>query len=220
MFELFTAEGLTALAQVIAIDLVLAGDNAVVIGLAAAGLPKEMRTKAILVGILAATVLRILFAMVTTQLMAVTGLVLAGGILLLWVCWKMWRELREGHAAEEETAQEALADADLNRDGTIAPAPRKTFRQAAVQIIVADVSMSLDNVLAVAGAAREHPSVLVIGLALSIALMGLAASFIARLLNKHRWIAYVGLAIILYVALKMIWEGWHEVGPAMAGMMG
>lgn len=220
MFELFTAEGLTALAQVIAIDLVLAGDNAVVIGLAAAGLPKEMRTKAILVGILAATVLRILFAMVTTQLMAVTGLVLAGGILLLWVCWKMWRELREGHAADEETAQEALADADLNRDGTIAPAPRKTFRQAAVQIIVADVSMSLDNVLAVAGAAREHPSVLVIGLALSIALMGLAASFIARLLNKHRWIAYVGLAIILYVALKMIWEGWHEVGPAMAGMMG
>lgn len=220
MFELFTAEGITALAQVIAIDLVLAGDNAVVIGLAAAGLPREMRTKAILVGILAATVLRIVFAMVTTQLMAVTGLVLAGGILLLWVCWKMWRELREGHAAEAETAQEALADADLNRDGTIAPAPRKTFRQAAVQIVVADVSMSLDNVLAVAGAAREHPSVLIIGLALSIALMGLAASFIARLLNKHRWIAYVGLAIIVYVALKMIWEGWHEVGPAMAGLMG
>jgi len=220
MLEIFTAEGLSALAQVIAIDLVLAGDNAVVIGLAAAGLPKELRTKAILVGILAATVLRIFFALVTTQLMAVTGLVLAGGVLLLWVCWKMWRELREGHEAEEQSAQEALADADLNRDGTIAPAPRKTFRQAAIQIIVADVSMSLDNVLAVAGAAREHPSVLIIGLALSIALMGLAASFIARLLNKHRWIAYVGLAIILYVALKMIWEGWHEVGPAMAGMMG
>ncbi|WGV17778.1 TerC family protein [Fuscovulum ytuae] len=220
MFELFTAEGLTALAQVIAIDLVLAGDNAVVIGLAAAGLPKEMRTKAILVGILAATVLRIVFAMVTTQLMAVTGLVLAGGILLLWVCWKMWRELREGHAAEEETAQEALADADLNRDGIVAPAPRKTFRQAAVQIIIADVSMSLDNVLAVAGAAREHPSVLILGLALSIALMGLAASFIARLLSRHRWIAYVGLAIIVYVALKMIWEGWHEVGPAMAAILG
>ena len=220
MFELFTAEGLTALAQVIAIDLVLAGDNAVVIGLAAAGLPKEMRGKAILVGILAATVLRIAFAMVTTQLMAVTGLVLAGGILLLWVCWKMWRELREGHAAEEEVAQEALAEADLNRDGVIAPAPRKTFRQAAVQIIIADVSMSLDNVLAVAGAAREHPSVLVLGLALSIALMGLAASFIARLLNRHRWIAYVGLAIIVYVALKMIWEGWHEVGPALAAQLG
>jgi YjbE family integral membrane protein len=220
MLEIFTAEGLTALAQVIAIDLVLAGDNAVVIGLAAAGLPKELRTKAILVGILAATVLRIFFALITTQLMAVTGLVLAGGVLLLWVCWKMWRELREGHASEEQSAQEALADADLNRDGVIAPAPRKTFRQAAIQIIIADVSMSLDNVLAVAGAAREHPSVLVIGLALSIALMGLAASFIAGLLNKHRWIAYLGLSIILYVALKMIWEGWHEVGPAMAGMMG
>ncbi|MEN9410486.1 MAG: hypothetical protein RL216_2460 [Pseudomonadota bacterium] len=219
MLEIFTAEGLTALAQVIAIDLVLAGDNAVVIGLAAAGLPKELRTKAILVGILAATVLRIFFALITTQLMAVTGLVLAGGVLLLWVCWKMWRELREGHDAEEQSAQEALADKDLNRDGTIAPAPRKTFRQAAIQIIVADVSMSLDNVLAVAGAAREHPSVLIIGLALSIALMGLAASFIARLLGRYRWIAYVGLAIILYVALKMIWEGWHEVGPAMAGMM-
>lgn len=220
MLEIFTAEGLTALAQVIAIDLVLAGDNAVVIGLAAAGLPRELRTKAILVGILAATVLRIAFAMVTTQLMAVTGLVLAGGVLLLWVCWKMWRELREGHEAEEQSAQEALAGEDLNRDGAIAPAPRKTFRQAAIQIIVADVSMSLDNVLAVAGAAREHPSVLVIGLALSIALMGLAASFIARLLGRYRWIAYVGLSIILYVALKMIWEGWHEVGPAMAAMVG
>ena len=219
MMEIFTAEGMAALGQVIAIDLVLAGDNAVVIGLAAAGLPKELRTKAILVGILAATVLRIFFALITTQLMAVTGLVLAGGVLLLWVCWKMWRELREGHDAEEQSAQEALADKDLNRDGTIAPAPRKTFRQAAIQIIVADVSMSLDNVLAVAGAAREHPSVLIIGLALSIALMGLAASFIARLLGRYRWIAYVGLAIILYVALKMIWEGWHEVGPAMAGMM-
>ncbi|MBA4352692.1 MAG: hypothetical protein C0427_15780 [Rhodobacter sp.] len=220
MLEIFTAEGLTALAQVVAIDLVLAGDNAVVIGLAAAGLPREMRTRAILVGILAATVLRIVFALAASQLMAITGLILAGGVLLLWVCWKMWRELRAGHANEEQSAQEALADADLNRDGVIAPAPRKTFRQAAIQIIIADVSMSLDNVLAVAGAAREHPSVLVIGLALSIALMGLAASFIAQLLNKHRWIAYVGLSIILYVALKMIWEGWHEVGPAMAGMMG
>ena len=220
MLEIFTAEGLTALAQVVAIDLVLAGDNAVVIGLAAAGLPREMRTRAILVGILAATVLRIVFALAASQLMAITGLILAGGVLLLWVCWKMWRELRHGHANEEQSAQEALADADLNRDGVIAPAPRKTFRQAAIQIIIADVSMSLDNVLAVAGAAREHPSVLVIGLALSIALMGLAASFIAQLLNKHRWIAYVGLSIILYVALKMIWEGWHDVGPTMAGMMG
>lgn len=220
MLELFTAQGLAAFAQVIVIDLVLAADNAVVIGLAAAGLPRELRTKAILVGILAATVLRICFALVTTQLMAITGLVLAGGVLLLWVCWKMWRELQEGHEADEQTAQEALADADLNRDGTVAPAPQKTFRQAALQIIVADVSMSLDNVIAVAGAAREHPVVLVFGLALSIALMGLAASFIARLLGRYRWIAYVGLAIILFVALKMIWDGWHKVGPSLMQMMG
>ena len=214
MMEIFTPEGFTALMQVIAIDLVLAGDNAIVIGLAAAGLPREQRGKAILVGIAAATVLRIFFATITTYLLAMTGLLLAGGILLLWVCWKMWRELRAGHEVEEAAATEALAETDLNRDGTIAGGvPRKTFSQAAWQIVIADVSMSLDNVLAVAGAAREHPTVLIIGLALSIALMGLAATFIARLLGRYRWIAYVGLAIILYVALKMIWEGWHEVGP-------
>ncbi|OYU57574.1 MAG: hypothetical protein CFE30_35485 [Bradyrhizobium sp. PARBB1] len=216
--EIFTTEGMIALLQVVGIDLVLAGDNAIVIGLAAAGLPKEMRAKAILVGIIAATVLRICFAAAATQLMAITGLLLAGGVLLLWVCWKMWRELREGHAAEQASAEEALEGADLNNDGVIAPGKTKTFRQAALQIVIADVSMSLDNVLAVAGAAREHPSVLVIGLALSIALMGLAASFVARLLNKYRWIAYIGLAIIVYVALKMIWEGWHEVGPLIAAL--
>ena len=219
--EIFTAEGFVALLQVIGIDLVLAGDNAIVIGLAAAGLPKEMRTKAILVGIIAATVLRIAFAAAATQLMAITGLLLAGGVLLLWVCWKMWRELRAGHEAEQASAEEALEGADLNNDGVIAPAATKTFGQAALQIVIADVSMSLDNVLAVAGAAREHPSVLVIGLALSIALMGLAASFVARLLNRYRWIAYIGLLIIVYVALKMIWEGFHEVHPhllAFAGM--
>lgn len=214
--EIFTGPGLIALLQVIGIDLVLAGDNAIVIGLAAAGLPKEMRAKAILVGILAATVLRIIFAAATTQLMAITGLLLAGGILLLWVCWKMWRELRDGHGGDQ-SAEEALENADLNNDGLVAPAPTKTFRQAATQIVIADVSMSLDNVLAVAGAAREHPSVLVIGLILSIALMGLAASFVARLLNRHRWIAYLGLLIIVYVALKMIWEGWHQISPAIMG---
>lgn len=219
--EIFTAEGLAALLQVITIDLVLAGDNAIVIGLAAAGLPRDQRTKAIFVGILAATVLRIIFASITVQLLAITGLLLAGGILLLWVCWKMWRELRAGHDTEEMQAQEALANADLNADGTIAGgAPRKTFRQAATQIVLADVSMSLDNVLAVAGAAREHPTVLVFGLALSIALMGIAASFIARLLNRYRWIAFVGLAIILYVALDMIWRGMHEVSPMVSGMIG
>jgi YjbE family integral membrane protein len=218
--EIFTAEGFAALLQVMMIDLVLAGDNAIVIGLAAAGLPKDQRAKAILVGIIAATVLRIFFATITVQLLAITGLLLAGGILLLWVCWKMWRELRAGHADAEMEAQEALANADLNADGTVAGgAPRKSFRQAATQIVIADVSMSLDNVLAVAGAAREHPTVLVIGLVLSIALMGIAASFIARLLNKHRWIAFIGLAIILYVALDMIWRGWHEVTPVLMPMM-
>lgn len=219
MMEIFTPEGFAALMQVIAIDLVLAGDNAVVIGLAAAGLPKDQRNKAILVGILAATVLRIGFAAITTQLLAIVGLLLAGGILLLWVSWKMWRELRAGHQHDMDVAQEALEDSDINKDGTVAAAPRKTFAQAAWQIVIADVSMSLDNVLAVAGAARDHPTVLVIGLVLSIALMGLAASFIARLLNKHRWIAYVGLAIILYVALEMIWRGWGEVAPHVAAAM-
>ena len=219
--DMFTSEAMSAFLQVIAIDLVLAGDNAIVIGLAAAGLPKEQRGRAILVGIIAATLLRIFFALITTTLLAITGLLLAGGILLLWVCWKMWRELRDGHA-HDAAAEEALAGLDLNADGTIAGgAPRKTFRQAATQIVIADVSMSLDNVLAVAGAARDHPTVLVFGLALSIALMGLAASFIARLLGKYHWIAYVGLAIILYVALKMMWEGWHEVAPVVeAGMFG
>ncbi|CAD7032626.1 MULTISPECIES: TerC family protein [Pseudorhizobium] len=213
MGEMFSQEVLTAFMQVIMIDLVLAGDNAIVIGLAAAGLPKEQRNKAILIGIIAATVLRIVFAAATTQLLQIVGLLLAGGVLLLWVCWKMWRELRTTHA-EETDATEALEDQDLNADGTVAgTVPRKTFAQAAWQIVIADVSMSLDNVLAVAGAAREHPTVLVFGLALSIALMGLAASFIARLLHKHRWIAYVGLAVILYVALEMIWRGFNEVSP-------
>ncbi|MFN3889697.1 MAG: TerC family protein [Beijerinckiaceae bacterium] len=211
MFDFLTADVLTALAQVIMIDLVLAGDNAIVIGLAAAGLPKEQRGKAILLGIIAATVLRIIFAGITTQLLAIVGLLLAGGLLLLWVCWKMWRELRDsdGHDVEE-----IIANQDLNNDGEIGGgAPRKSFAQAAWQIVVADVTMSLDNVLAVAGAAREHPWVLVFGLGLSIALMGIAATFIARLLQKHRWIAYVGLAVILYVALEMVYRGGLEVLP-------
>jgi YjbE family integral membrane protein len=219
--EIFTYDGVMALLAVIGIDLVLAGDNAIVIGLAAAGLPKELRARAILVGIIAATLMRIGFALVTTQLLQVVGLLLVGGLLLLWVCWKMWRELRAGHEIEAHAAQEALAGADLNQDGAIAGGmPRKTFAQAATQIVVADVSMSLDNVLAVAGAAKDHPTVLVIGLVLSIAMMGLAASWIANLLNRHRWIAYVGLAIILYVALKMMWEGWHELEPVVLGALG
>jgi len=211
--DIISSEAMVALLQVIMIDLVLAGDNAIVIGLAAAGLPCEQRAKAILIGIAAATILRIVFAGVTTQLLQIVGLLLAGGLLLIWVCWKMWRELRTS-AHEEIEAAEALANADLNADGTIAAAaPRKTFAQAAWQIVVADISMSLDNVLAVAGAAREHPYVLIFGLALSVVLMGVAASLIARLLNRHRWIAYVGLAIILYVALDMIYRGAPELWP-------
>lgn len=219
--EIFTYQGLVALLQVIGIDLVLAGDNAIVIGLAAAGLPKDQRAKAILVGIGAATIMRICFALVTTQLLSVVGLLLAGGILLLWVCWKMWQELRADAHAHDIEAMEALSNEDLDADGAVADdAPRKTFAQAAWQIVIADVSMSLDNVLAVAGAAKDHPTVLIIGLALSIAMMGLAASFIAKLLNKHRWIAFVGLAIIVYVALKMMWEGWHEVEPFVLSYLG
>lgn len=211
--EIFTYAGFVALLQVIGIDLVLAGDNAIVIGLAAAGLPKDQRSKAILVGILAATVLRIGFALITTKLLAIVGLLLAGGVLLLWVCWKMWREL-QSDLADHNRADEALSGIDLNDDGKIAAGgPRKSFAQAAWQIVLADVSMSLDNVLAVAGAAREHPTVLVIGLVLSIAMMGLAASYIAQLLNRFRWIAYLGLVIIVYVALDMIWRGWNEIAP-------
>ena len=194
----FSHEAVIALLQVIMIDLVLAGDNAVVIGLAAAGLPPERRPRVILVGVIAATLLRIAFAWVAVDLLAIVGLLLAGGILLLWVAWKMWRELR-GHS---------------QGGGAIAVAVKpKTFAQAAWQIVAADVSMSLDNVLAVAGAAREHPGALVFGLVLSVLLMGFAASIIARLLDRQRWIAYLGLAIILYVALDMIWRGALEVWP-------
>ncbi len=211
--SLLTGDALVALGKVIMIDLVLAGDNAIVIGMAAAGLPKELRNKAILVGIIAATVMRIGFALVAVQLLQVVGLLLVGGLLLAWVCWKMWRELRDSSHSD---ALESLEDSDLNADGSVAKgAPTKTFAQAAWQIVIADISMSLDNVLAVAGAAHDHPTVLVIGLVLSIALMGLAATFIAKLLTKHRWIAYLGLIIIVYVSLDMIYRGGSEIWPMM-----
>jgi YjbE family integral membrane protein len=217
MTEFFSPEAMTALLQVIMIDLVLAGDNAIVIGLAAAGLPKEQRRNAIVVGIIAAAVLRIGFAAATTQLLQIVGLLFAGGLLLLWVCWKMWRELRQNHAQETQ-AIEALSESDVDFDGIVAgKASRKTLAQATWQIIIADVSMSLDNVLAVAGAAREHPNVLIFGLVLSVALMGIAANFIANLLQKHRWIAYVGLVVILYVAGDMIYRGTVELMPHVAG---
>lgn len=206
--DIFSQGAIAALFQVIMIDLVLAGDNAVVIGLAAAGLPPERRSRAILVCIIAATVLRIAFAGVAIELLEIVGLLFAGGILLLWVCWKMWRELR---GPSPEDCEAALTKGDAH-------VPRKTFAQAAWQIVLADISMSLDNVLAVAGAARDHPAALIFGLGLSIVLMGVAASFIARLLNRHRWVAYVGLAIILYVAVDMIWRGAIEIqAHAFAG---
>lgn len=214
---LVSADGLGALLTVIMIDVVMSGDNAVIIGMAAAGLPAALRRKAIIYGILAATILRITFAAVTVELLAIIGLTLAGGILLLWVAWKMWQELRHARrAAAAEAAAAATAPGSAPADGVddlpaeTAAAP-KTMRQALTAIIIADVSMSLDNVLAVAGAARHHMEVLVIGLVLSIALMGLAANYAAKLLERHHWLAYVGLAIISYVALDMIWRGSNEV---------
>lgn len=205
MMEIFTAAGLTALVEVIAINLVLSGDNAIVIGLAAASLPASLRQRAIFFGIGAATVLRIIFAAVTSYLLGIVGLQLLGGLLLAWVCFKMWQELRT-HA--EHDALEAETEAA--RKG-----PQKTFLQAASQIVVADVSMSLDNVLAVAGAAQEHSTILIIGLVISIILMGVAANIVAKLLNRYRWIAYVGLAVIVYVAVTMIYQGTVEVLPLL-----
>jgi YjbE family integral membrane protein len=209
---LLTPEAFSAFLQVIMIDLVLAGDNAVVIGLAAAGLPKDLRGRAILIGIAAATVMRIGFALITTQLLSLGGgLLVAGGLLLLYVCWKMYQELVVPEA-HKEAATEVVTGADINADGTVGGgAPRKTLRQAVTQIIIADVSMSLDNVLAVAGAAHDHPEILVFGLVLSVALMGIASTFIAGLLQKHRWIAWIGLVIILYVSIKMVYEGADQL---------
>jgi YjbE family integral membrane protein len=207
VFEFLGTDVLTALLQVVLIDLVLAGDNAIIIGLAAAGLPEAQRGNAILIGIVAATMLRILFAGLATQILQIVGLLFAGGVLLLWVCWKMWRELRASSAEPIKAMEAAGAVAGTNPEGR----PPKTLVQATSQIIVADVSMSLDNVLAVAGAAREHPLVLIFGLILSVAMMGAAASFIASLLQNHRWIAYAGLIVILYVAVEMTYRGTLDI---------
>ncbi len=214
--ELFTPEALAALGQVLMIDLVLAGDNAVAVGLAAAALPAEQRRKAILIGLAAAVVMRIGFALITVQLLAIVGLLLAGGVLLMWVCWKMWRELRE-QATHDQAEAEAELELAMQIEHGKGPSPeelglkRKSFGAALLQIMIADVTMSLDNVLAVAGAAHDHPWIMVFGLVLSIALMGVAATFIAKLLTKHRWIGYVGMVIVLYVALHMIWDGARSV---------
>ncbi len=201
---------LIALGQVVFIDLVLAGDNAIVVAMAAAGVAKAQRAKVIFWGIAAAVVLRIVFALAATQLMEVVGLTLAGGLLLLWVCWKLFREIRS--QADEDQAADRLGDEDSTAGGG------KLVGAAIWQVVVADVSMSLDNVLAVAGAAREHLWVMSLGLLLSVALMGAAASVIARLLNRFHWIAYVGLAVIVYVACKMIYDGSINV-LAFANLM-
>ncbi len=203
-FVISSAE-LSALLQVILVDLVLAGDNAIVVGMVAASLPLAMRPRIIFIGIMAATVMRVLFALITVQLLQIVGLVLAGGLLLLWVCWKLWREI---------LAQRRESKPILEPGLTAPPEKPKSLREAVVQIVIADVSMSLDNVLAVAGIARDHTWVLVVGLVLSIAFMGLAATVIARLLNRHHWIAYIGLAVILYVAITMIVEGAQDLGDA------
>ena len=194
-----------ALVQVLAIDLVLAGDNAIVVGALAAGLPPEQRKRVILIGIMAALVLRVVFALMVSQLLGIIGLVLAGGLLLLWVAWKMYRELHHGavNAGSPEVAG----------DGHSGLAPAKSFAAAAWSVALADVSMSLDNVLAVAGAAREHPGVMVFGLVLSVILMGVAANIIAKYIERFRWIPWAGLAVIVWVACKMIWEGWLDVHP-------
>jgi len=198
----------SALVQILLIDIVLAGDNAIVVGALAAGLPDQQRKKVILIGVAAALVLRIAFALVVSQLLQIVGLVLAGGILLLWVAWKMYRELR--HKGESAGSQEIVGD---EHSGVRSA---KTFASAAWGVALADVSMSLDNVLAVAGAAREHPYVLVFGLVLSVILMGVAANFIARYIEQYRWIGWVGLIVILWVAAKMIYEGAGHVAPVIA----
>lgn len=203
------AAQLTALGQVILIDIVLAGDNAVVIGTAAAGLPPTKQRQVIFLGASLALLMRIAFALIATQLLAIIGLLLAGGILLLWVAWKMWRELQAQKAVERREIPAVIPGAHAAAPG------QKTFFSAVTQVAIADVSMSLDNVLAVAGAAREHPYIMAFGLLLSIALMAVAAGYIARLIERHRWIAYVGLAIILWVALEMIYKGGRDVWLAL-----
>jgi len=200
-----TPQAIGVFFEILMIDIVLAGDNAIVVGALAAGLPPEQRKRVILIGVLAALVLRIAFALLVTQLLQIVGLILAGGLLLLWVAWRMWRELRQD--IDSAGSPEIEGDED---SGVVAA---KSFTAAVWGVAIADVSMSLDNVLAVAGAAMDHPWILVFGLILSVILMGVAANFIAKYIERYRWIAYLGLLVILWVACKMIWDGWHDVVP-------
>ena len=202
---IFDASQASAFVQIVLIDIVMSGDNAIIIGMAAAGLPPELRKKAIFWGIIGATVLRIFFAVIVVQLLAIIGIKVVGGLLLLWVCWRMWQEIRAGVTVE---------DMEREADEKAQKGPPKTMRMAMINIIVADATMSLDNVLAVAGAARDHLEMLIFGLVLSIALMALTANFIAKLLEKHSWLGYLGLVIIAYVAVQMLWQGSAEVYQA------
>jgi YjbE family integral membrane protein len=206
---------LGALVEVVLVNLVLSVDNAIVVGMAVAGLPAARRLRVMTIGIGGATLLRILFAAFTVQLLRITGLMLVGGVFLLWVCWKLWSELRGGRLTQAAASTEPPAGETANAADAAAAVEPKTMREAVIEIIVADVSMSLDNVLAVAGAAREHLAVLVFGLVLSIAFMGIAAAVLARVLNRWHWIAYVGLAVIVYVSFKMIGDGAREVLPGV-----
>lgn len=208
-----TPGAFAAFLQVLAIDLVLAGDNAIVVGALAAGLPAEQRKRVILIGIIAALVLRIAFALVVTQLMAIVGLIFIGGLLLVWVAWKMWRDLRD-HGDQSAGSPEIAGDEASGLK------PAKSFAGAAWAVAVADVSMSLDNVLAVAGAARDHPGILIVGLVFAVALMGVAANIIAKYIERYKWIAYVGLAVIVYVAVKMIYDGWVDPRVGVGTLFG
>ena len=205
--EIWTPAGLAVLLQVILIDLTMAGDNVVIMGTLTSGLPARERRRVIMLGVSIAVIFLIAFALIATQLLKITGLLVAGGLLLLWVAFNMYRELRP--------AKDVVAD-DPATAAVEGPPASKTFLRAAVQITIADLSMSLDNVLAVAAAAREHPAVLFVGLVLSVTFMGVAASLVARLVHRFPLLAWAGLLMILYVAVKMIWEGYHDVAPLFA----
>ena len=203
---------LAAFFQVLMIDIVLAGDNAIVVGALAAGLPAEQRKKVIFIGVIAALVLRVAFALVVTQLMQIVGLIFVGGLLLVWVAWRMWRDLRQ--TGESPGSEEIVGDEHSGLRSA------KSFAGAAWAVAIADVSMSLDNVLAVAGAARDHPGILIVGLVFAVAMMGLAANIIAKYIERYRWIAYVGLAVIVYVAGKMIHAGWIDPAVGLGTLFG
>jgi len=205
----FSLSALNVFIQIVFIDLVLAGDNAIIVGMVAARVPAHMRQRVILFGVGAAVVMRIGFSLVAVQLLSITGLKFFGGALLLWVCWRLWIELRTGHeAVAAEGAEQATA---ASADGELS-----ALRPAVIQIVIADLSMSIDNVLAIAGVAREHPVLMVFGLALSVAFMIFAATLIARLLKRYPWVAYLGVVLILWVAGVMMVEGTHEIIASLA----